>query len=282
MIYYRDMHGGRLNQPAREDGFAYQPPPKAKLKPVIRKDVGEALPPEGFFAIECIGKNRIFVDGLRVEHGDVAMIKSGSTIKMNSYQLIFLLPEDAPRETMSVPLFIPGLPPVKRKKPAASAPSAGGGGATSVITGPKRISSVTNAHEEASVKKLLNEFFEAIENNQWDRKHQMISGAITLHACKDAARSPAVQAIDKKNSGVSRSEIMDWIKKSKRYSKWVHNNLNKVEIKSYQANITKCMWKAGYKRNAPVGRFVRWTLPSMEELGPGDPMDEDEVCLVCQ
>jgi hypothetical protein len=219
-----------------------------------------------FYAIECLGKNRIFVDGQRLDQGDVALLESGSSIKMNSYSLLFLLPEDATQEVMTVP-----LPGQKAKNPPGA--SAGGGNA-----GGSKAGSVLAEHlDKASTQQLLQWFFDAIENNQWERRHQMIGGAITLHACLDAARSKKIQRLAKAENGVSRSEVMDWIKDSKRYSEWVKHVMNKMELKSYQANVTKCLWKAGYRRNAPVGRFVRWNLPSQEDLGVPEPSGAGEV-----
>ena len=219
-----------------------------------------------------MGKNRIFIDGQRVDQGEVALLESGSSIKMNSYSLLFLLPEDAQPTTMDVTL------PGAKKKSASTAAlvrSAGVGGTGG--GGSKAGSSLTDHLENKTIKQLLVAFFEAIENNQWERRHQMIAGAITLRACRDAARSKAIQKLATEQNGVSRSEVMDWIKHSKRYSEWAKQVVKKMELKSYQANVTKCLWRAGYRRNAPVGRFVRWILPTDEELGPPEPMSSGEV-----
>ena len=188
---------------------------------------------------------------------------------MNSYSLLFLLPEDAIQKVMAVPL------------PGAKTKSAAGGSSTTTsvgnVGGGKAGSVLADHLEKASTEQLLQWFFEAIENNQWERRHQMIGGAITLHACLDAARSKTIQRLAATENGVSRSEVMDWIKDSKRYSEWVKQVMNKMEIKSYQANVTKCLWKAGYRRNAPVGRFVRWNLPPVEDVGPPEPLGDGEV-----
>ena len=184
---------------------------------------------------------------------------------MNSYSLLFLLPEDAQPTTMDI------TPPGAKKKATASGGNVAGGGGTKTGSG------LTEHLENKSIKQLLTAFFEAIANNQWERRHQMIAGAITLRACRDAARSKTIQKLAMDQNGVSRSEVMDWIKHSKRYSEWAKQVMNKMELKSYQANVTKCLWRAGYRRNAPVGRFVRWILPSDEELGPPEPMSSGEV-----
>ena len=142
------------------------------------------------------------------------MLESGSSIKMNSYSLLFLLPEDAPKKTMAL-----NLPGTTKKKKSAS----GGGN--------KSGSALVEHLEKSSISQLLKWFFEAIANNQWERRHQMIGGAITLHACMDAARSKQIQKIAKAENGVSRSEVMDWIKDSKRYAEWVKQVNKKMEIK---------------------------------------------------
>ena len=151
-----------------------------------------------------------------MDQGEVALLESGSSIKMNSYSLLFLLPKDAPKKTMT--LNLPGTTTKKKK-------SASGGG------GNKSGSALVEHLEKSSISQLLKWFFEAIANNQWERRHQMIGGAITLHACMDAARSKQIQKIAKAENGVSRSEVMDWIKDSKRYAEWVKQVNKKMEIK---------------------------------------------------
>ena len=198
-------------------------------------------------------------------------------MKMSSYHLLFLLPEDASEKIMTLPN--PAARTTKTTSttsPSAVTSSSAIGVATS--GGSKAGNALSEQLDKTPVNQLLKWFFEAIEKNQWERRHQMIGGAITLHACLDAARSPKIQKMANAQNGVSRSEVMDWIKDSKRYSEWVKHVTNKMELKSYQANVTKCLWKAGYRRNAPVGRFVRWNLPPLEELGPGEPTGTgDEV-----
>mmetsp|Transcript_10191 Transcript_10191/g.11645 ORF Transcript_10191/g.11645 Transcript_10191/m.11645 type:complete len:514 (-) Transcript_10191:118-1659(-) len=296
MIYYRDKLGGRFVQNPDSGKLKYVEPAEKEKKDVIGCRVDE-LPETGFFVIECLGKNRIFVDGERVDQGEIALLRSASSIKMNKYSLIFLLPEDAVTSKMKVSLASSSA--AKRsssssnKKPTTAASSTT---TTTTDKAPTSTSSTTTTPtptttpsnnrsgaalveslEQTPVATLLKWFFEAIETNQWERRHQMIGGAITFHACKDAARSTKIHKIANTNNGVSRSEVMDWIRDSKRYGKWVSNVLNKMEVKSYQANVTKCLWKAGYRRNAPVGRFVRWNLPTAEELGPPEPLAEGEV-----
>jgi hypothetical protein len=241
-----------------------------------------------FYAIECSGKNRILVDGQRLDQGDVAILHSGSSIQMNSYHFIFLLPMDA-TETPFISTTTTTTTTAHSTSTLSHKGVGGGGPATTSLsnsnthtnsnttnTTNKVGSSLADHLEKNPIKQLLHWFFEAIESNQWERRHQMIGVAITLHACMDAARSKEIKQLADAQNGVSRSEIMNWIRRSKRYSEWVKHVMNKMELKSYQANVTKCLWKAGFQRNNPVGRFVRWHLPPEQILGPGEPLSEDD------
>ena len=206
-----------------------------------------------------------------MEQGQVALLRSGSDIRMNTYYLKFLLPRDAKPTPMRVPNPLLAPPPKKRKKPSSGGGGGGGSsggsvGGTASWSG-KSGAALVESLEQTPVDKLLEVFWEAIHNNQWERRHQMMCGAINFHAVRDAARSPQMQELAAQNNGVSRSEVMEWIQNSPKYSSWVAEVLKKMELKSYQANVTKCLWKAKYKRNASIGRFVRWRLPDEEELG---------------
>jgi hypothetical protein len=234
-----------------------------------------------FYAIECSGKNRILVDGQRLDQGDVAILRSGSSIQMNSYHLIFLLPMDASETPLITTTTVSkSITSHKGGGSVTTSSSNSNNNTTTTTTTPNTTgkvgSSLADHLEKTPIKQLLHWFFEAIESNQWERRHQMIGVAITLHACMDAARSQEIQKLADAQNGVSRSEIMDWIRRSRRYSEWVKHVMNKMELKSYQANVTKCLWKAGFQRNNPVGRFVRWHLPPDDILGPGEPVTDDD------
>jgi len=112
-IYYRDKEGGHAEWDTTEQTTIYKDaetvgakksPPKPN--PHLVKDdddddddddkkEGDGLPPNGFFVIECLGKNRILVDRTRVEQGESMVLRSGSAIRISSYMFYFLLPTDA-------------------------------------------------------------------------------------------------------------------------------------------------------------------------------------------
>ena len=75
IIFYSDAHGGKLGKfknyfpPSTNehdfkiDGeWSYRRPDNNKEMRLIRQE-GTELPQDGFFAIECLSKNKIIVDG---------------------------------------------------------------------------------------------------------------------------------------------------------------------------------------------------------------------------
>lgn len=165
------------------------------------------------------------------------------------------------------------LPPKKRKL-ADTVPSSSSPAVTSGITpsvgGPakKAKSSTIEELENLPVEVLLEKMNTAIENDQWDRKHQLIGTFISLCAVKDSAKDPQMQLMAEQGGGVSRSEIMTWIEESDKYAKWVKQMLSKMEARSYQAAITKCLLKAGFTRTGSSGRYIKWLLPKGTPMAP--------------
>jgi len=51
---------------------------------------------------------------------------------------------------------------------------------------------------------------------------------------------------------------------------WVDRVMEKLEVKSYQSNISKALMKEGYTRIGTTGRHVKWTLPEHDTLLEGD------------
>lgn len=315
-IYYRDAGGGRLGQyKADSDELVYRPREKAKdadsekkkekggkeekdnkvLRPIRcsasiemnddgnhdHSDDIERLPASGFFVIECLGKNKIIVGGRKVDQGQVALLESGTPIKLGSYSLYFLLPNELSGEkgtTVRVPN--PAYEAYQRKRARAVLEGGGGGGAppskrkkgeASAFASAPRLAiggGPTSELEALPVTILLTRMSDAMHSGQWERKHQMIGSAISLHAVRDAARSAEMRKIAKKEGGVARGEVMRWIESSPVYLGWVSQMLGKMELKSYQSNISKALVKAGYMRTGTTGRHVRWTLP--EDVSPED------------
>lgn len=316
-IYYRNAGGGRLGQyKADSDELVYRPREKSKdadsekkkgkggkeekddkvIRPIRRSanikmnhdqsDDIERLPASGFFVIECLGKNKIIVGGRKVDQGQVALLESGTPIKLGSYSLYFLLPNELSGEKRGTTVRVPnpayeayqrkraravlevggggGAPPSKRKKweGNGSSPSVALNASASASAARLAIGGGPTSELEAlPVSILLTRMSDAIHSGQWERKHQMIGSAISLHAVRDAARSAEMRKISKKEGGVARGEVMRWIESSPVYLGWVTQMLGKMELKSYQSNISKALVKAGYMRTGTTGRHVRWTLP---------------------
>ena len=224
VIYFRDRFGGRIiADPEDPEKLIYRRPEKRSKditnKPVLREDTKNDLPSEGFFVIECVGKNRIFVNQQRVDPGEVALLESGSRIRMCAYNLYFLLPTDIVAK--QEPISIPNLDFKKRKPPPftptltaadqheSKKPYTGGFGA------------VAKALEDTTAEELMVEMDHAIKGKSWERRQQMIGSAVLLHAVRDAARSASLQQLAKTNNGLSRSEILDKIKQTDKYRHWV-------------------------------------------------------------
>jgi hypothetical protein len=203
----------------------------------------------------------------RVEQGDAAVLEQGSAIRISSYMLYFLVPKDAiPKShvvvveppTPSAPPPPPTAAPKKRRKSLDSVTSSG------LPTTKKAKSSMganyQNELDTLPVEVLLERMTEAIENNEWERRHQLIGATIALHSVRDAARDPKIQQVAL-DGGVSRSEVMVWMEESTKYDEWVQQMLTKMEARSYQAAVTKCLLKAGYTRTGNSGRYIKWYLP---------------------
>jgi len=230
-ICYRDVQGGKVEFDATKGELVYKEPAGN-----CNENDGHAtliteqneLPPKGFFVVECLGKNRILVNSQKVEQGNAAVLASGSSLRISSYTLYFLLPTDSkPKEHI---VSISPSPPKKRNATPDTPPSS-----TNVA---KRSKSNQDELDTLPVQTLLDRMTEAIDSNLWERRHQLIGAAIALHAVQDAARHPKIQA-EAVTGGVSRSDIMGWIEESPMYATWVQQMLTKMEQRSYQAAITK-------------------------------------------
>lgn len=216
----------------------------------LNTEPDDELPPKGFFVIECLGKNRILVNQKRVDQGNAAVLVSGSSLRVSSYTLYFLLPKDATPTEHAI--TITPSSPKKRKPTPDAAPSSSNAG--------RRAKASQDELESMPVETLLERMTEAIDNNLWERRHQLIGAAIALHAVRDSALDPNIQSVAM-DGGVSRSDIMVWVEESPKYKTWVEQMLTKMESRSYQAAITKSLLKAGFTRTGSSGRYIKWYLP---------------------
>jgi len=260
-----------------------------------------ALPETGFFAITCLGKNRISVNGQRVEQGQTCLLEPGAAVRLGGFALYFLTPlDDSLKTTMEVR---DDVPPTKKRRISLG----GGKGGASVSTAIKPVVAGSGAgagieeqaqprqkpkHPQAGSKKggvqalqteldalptkeLLKQMNQGIEDNIWDRRHQLIGSTLSYRAVLSATRSSELQSLAAEHKGeLSRGEIMDWIAESDRYKAWVEHMLSKMEAKSYQASITKALLKAGFERTSSHGRYIKWIVPSDLFSPPAGGTDE--------
>jgi hypothetical protein len=235
IIYYRDIHGGRINQKDGCEDFIYTAKKKKMKAPshttntgtreedneeeVEAKDIilptnyGHSAPPSisetstkdfgglpshGFFVVKCLGKNKIIVGGKTVSKGQVAILTDRITLQLASYKLYFLLPlrDEKIMQHPSI-LEIPN-PDYESYIPAV----------VKTKTTRKRSlephsSSTTAAVDDdgLSVEELMQRMSDAIKANLWDRRQQMLGTSIAHHAVLDAAKSVECQKIAKKMNG---------------------------------------------------------------------------------
>lgn len=272
VIFYCDRYGGRIGKQKFydsdsngdknhkiDDEWCYQSR-KSETKFDLIRNHTMKLPNQGFFAIECLSKNKIIVDGKRVDQGGVALLTNGSTIKMLTYTLYFILPQDAQPTEISVP------------NPAFEE-DRGSDDFGPMSPSPLKRTKKENPFENKSKSELIDEFNSAIESGNFDRKASMISTQILTYAVEDCSHDPELRKACEAEKGISRNLLMDWIQASDIYGPYVTNLLTKVEIKSYQQNLSKAMIKRGYERIGNAGRHIKWILPKRTKI-------EEELSLL--
>ena len=261
MIYYRDEQGGRVDWDAKKGELVYQKPTQKGAKNTdLKNDTSGSssgrggLPKRGFFVIECLGKNRIMVNRRRIDQGEAAVLESGSPIRISSYMLYFLLPTDATPKVHTVPV------PTRKSSKKRKATTAAADAPASTRKPPGYFASLQAELDALDLETLLKRMTAEFESKEFGRRHQFIGSTIAVHVVRHAARAPEIQRLAL-NGGVSRNEILDWIDKSV-YREWVGQMLSKMEVRSYQALLTKSLLKAGFTRTSSTGRYVKWYLPN--------------------
>lgn len=238
------------------------------------------LPATGFYTLTCLGKNRVLISGRRLEPGQTTVLPSGTPIRVANFCLYFLTPLENSNNHVEVKTMqIREEPPLtstkKRKLSMSSSTSVGtkdhlpvpvlssSKGATSpVVTKPTKGSAIQSETEDMSTADLLQQIAMAVEENMWDRRLQFVGSTVSYRAVLVAAQDPTLRQLAADSDGqLSRSEIMDWIAATPPFATWVDHMLTKLESKSYQASITKALIKAGFKRTATSGRYIKWLLP---------------------
>lgn len=256
VIDFRDDQGGKvICKKGTKDQMEYEQADTSKPIPEIICGDGQQIPPKGFFTVECLGKNAILVGGKRVEKGQVAILESGTPMRISSYLLYFLSPLNAhPRKTIQV---IDANKKKRKEIPPISSPQQSPS-LKKVKAAP--FSGLQAELDSLTVKTLLERMNEAVKSHVWERKHQLIGATIAVHAVKDATASTLIQNIFIQDGGVSRGEIMQWIRDSHTYMVWVDQMLSRMEAKSYQNTVTKALLKLGHVRTGSGGRYIKWIL----------------------
>ncbi|KAL3931814.1 MAG: hypothetical protein SGBAC_011133 [Bacillariaceae sp.] len=267
VIYYQDSKGGTVEWDTH--ALKYKEKGSWDFKKTTLKTPVDKLPEEGFFILECLGRNSITVNKQKVEQGESIVLESGSPIRISQHRLYFLLPTDAPPRKHLIQPTSSSNSAQKAKRRVSldhSSPSA--------AKRPKGsgLQSYTESLETMSTQELLGMMTNAISVNAWDRKNQMVGTVVVLRAVKDAGRAHEIMELAKDN-GVARNRVIDWIEKSGKYKQFVQQLQSKIEPRSYQAAMTKALVKAGYTRNGISGRYAKWHLPPIEN--GDDPVDEE-------
>ena len=288
VIFYSDCYGGKLGKYSSEkndnnsgvvhrvdDEWTYKPPSSSdqviKKEDIIRPE-GVDLPEKGFYAIQCTSKNKLFVNKLRVEQGQIAMLSHKSTIRMAGYMLYFILPEsgDDTSKSKTNVITVPHPTGGDSMNHDSSAAQHHPNKKIKIDSTPAKI----DPCEGKSLSELLEEFIQAVDNDIFERKHSIISSHIMFHAVKEVAKNKELQEESKKEEGVSRTKIMDLIAQNNLYETWVKKLLTKLEMKTYQSNLSKALMKAGFTRVGTTGRHVKWRFPKVNTVDADNASDE--------
>ena len=168
VIYYQDANGGCVEWDTH--ALKYKETGSWDYKKTTLKTPIDKLPAEGFFVLECLGRNSITVNKQKVEQGESIVLESGSPIRISQHRLYFLLPMDAPprkhliQETSSTPTTV-----TKGKRRLSLDSSS-----TSPAKKVKGLQSYTESLETMTTQELLHVMTNAITANVWDRKNQMV------------------------------------------------------------------------------------------------------------
>ncbi|GKY91576.1 hypothetical protein MPSEU_000129500 [Mayamaea pseudoterrestris] len=254
-----------------------------------RKFIGSipVSPDEAFFSVTSLGKNNIHVNGKRLSQGQSVQVANGDAIKVSCYMLYFLLPTQAPTQTMQFGASSPKRKaPTTKKRPVPL--TVVSTAMPSIITKKKKIAAVPTATSTQSAisggttgsnvggwlnlqieldatptDELLVQCVDAIDAGSWDRRLGMLGNTIAYRAVVACATDPRMQNQDVESNGVERNDVLNWINDSYMYGEWSRKIQTKVESKTFIANLTKAMTKAGYTRTTNLGRFIRWNLPGI-------------------
>jgi FHA domain len=259
--------------------FFYNTEDPVTASEIVMSDSEANLPSTGFYSMTCLGKNRVLVNGKRLEQGQTALLQSGSAIRIANFALYFFQPSTPSEKTLLIRDNV--SPAAKKRKLSLGVSSAipavaGSGTGEGIATGTSSKPTLQAEIEGLTTKELLKQMKSAVTEDVWDRRHQLIGSTISYRAVLEATHDPAFFQMAIQSDGlVSRGEVMDWIAASGTFGTWVGHMLSKMEAKSYQASVTKSLIKAGFTRTASTGRYIKWHLPASlykpAQKGEGSP-----------
>jgi hypothetical protein len=253
---------------------------------------GSVLPATGFFTLTCLGKNRVLVNGTRIEPNETVWIQSGTAIRIANYLLYFLTPSHTDGMGQKTLQIRDDVSPTDKKRklslgvstarPAIIGSGTGegigaeGNDGDQLNTGSNRGSrSMQSEIESLSTNQLLLEMKAANDADIWDRRHQLIGSTLSYRAVVEATHD--TEWYEREGGTVSRSAVMDWVAASEKFGGWVEQMLSKLEQKSYQASITKGMIKAGYIRTTSSGRYIKWIVPRPNDTKGKESMGQSDM-----
>ena len=243
-------------------------------------------------------------DGRKIGQGDAAILQNGTTVRFAGFSLYFLLPKSNATggETPKMQVPNPSYAIFQKKRAReeakaaaaaveaeAEAAAAASSAAAASATAAKRIKteSASNATgtgggggkvgqakviadlEALPTATLLQRCNEAVASDDaWGRPHQLLNSAVAVHAVLAAGRSTELQAVIEQHGGVTRGEVLNWVKNSSVFSGWVDLMLGKLEVKSYEKNISVAITRAGFTKHG----HQRWAPPA--SLGKEEKKEE--------
>ena len=228
------------------------------------------LPSNGFFTITCLGKNKIVVNGEKLEKGQVAHIQSGDTIKISTLCLYFLLPVETE----------PGTPPTKKartespSKSSSKASQASSTPSSAAAPSPKTKDVPMTKLETLSTAQLIIEMKAAVAAKQWERRQQYVGVTLSMRLLKAAAQSLP----EASTTGVSKADLVGEIE---RQHPWYVGFLKEqLEDNSFQSHMAKALQRTKLEKSG-TGRYAKWLLPeasgkSSPKKAPAKPASENE------
>jgi hypothetical protein len=261
--YYSEEGGTRVGEVLYKHGkFQYQESEIQEDDIINHEKQNDSI---GFFAITVQGKNRILVNRKRIEKGQTCRLRNRDAIRISSFCLYFLIPDEKPNlRTLEIDIISSKTSNKRRLSGVSTCSSSNVAATTTGIQNKPHLSAMVKRNktiqqdiESLSTEELLDLMTEAIEQNVWDRRHQLVGSTLSYRAVLEAAVAPSFE----NNYELSRTEIMDYIAEMPKFKQFVEQILTKVEAKSYQASVTKAMIKAGFSRTANSGRYIKWIIP---------------------